>query len=115
VEIAGVEHSARKIESRGISRAGEAVHFRAARVSEAEHFGHLVEGLARGIVARPAEEFVFSEFPHIEKERVPAADDESDVRGDFRLAKKRGEQMAFDVVDCEKWAAGTEREPFGGR
>ncbi len=88
---------------------------RAAGVGQAEELAHLVEGLARGVVLRLAEQAVAAGGGDLDEHRVPAADDEADAGAHaFRGAKERREQVALQVVDGEPGFAEADGEALGG-
>lgn len=105
VQVWLVEKSARKGKTLRVAAARALFYVRSAGVGETEHFGDFVKGLARGIVERAAELKVGGGGIDPQQQGVTAGDDQRDVRRHLRQGDEGREQMAFEVVDGEKWFA----------
>ena len=115
IEIAGVDHAAREIEAGGVAIRSEAVDEDATGIAEAEEFGGFVEGLAGGVVEGASEELVIPEAFDIQKQSMPAANDERGMGRDGVASEERREQVALDVVHGEEGFGRAEGQAFGQR
>src|SRR5258708_27459370 len=80
--------------------------FRAAGITESEHFGDFVECFARGIVNGMADELIIRQASNDHQHRVSAANDERHiwlnvVLAVFFDAKKWREEMPFEMIDTQ--------------
>src|SRR6266850_990136 len=80
--------------------------FRAAGITESEHFGYFVECLARSIVNGVADELIILQATNDDQHRVSAANDERHIWLDAAVAvlfdaKKWREQMSFEMIDTQ--------------
>ena len=80
IQIARAHHRPREFHRVGIAVLGEPVERGAAREPQAHRARDLVEGLPRGVVERLPEKFVPVLGRHVDKHRVTARHDQSDVR-----------------------------------
>src|SRR6185369_3646695 len=109
-------HRSRKIEARRVATLRELLELRAARVSEVQERGSLVERFARRVVERLAEERVTSDRVHAHELRVATRDEERDERKFGRgIAEQRREQVALEMMDAHHRALEREAEPGGDR
>src|SRR6266540_3256062 len=102
-----------------ITAAGELFNFRTTRITEPEHLGYFIERLASGIIHRARNDLVITKRMHANQHGVPAAHNERNVRSDFVVmiyaTQKRGQQMAFEMVDREIRLAKTDGQSLGNR
>src|SRR5712671_5406614 len=70
----------RKLNGLWVPLSGQPFNDRSARITEPEQFGDLVEGFARRIVTRAADNFVFARARHKEKICVTTRDDQRQGR-----------------------------------
>lgn len=72
----------------------------AAGVAESQQAGDLIEGLARGIIDRAAQEVSLDRAPAVIQARVASRDNQADGGIDFpiRVGKLAGVEMAFEVI-----------------
>src|SRR5439155_20306074 len=97
--------------SLGVARAGQAIERRPARKPEAEHPRRLVESLARGVVARPADHLEAPVLRRADEVGVGAANHEAEERRlQVRAREHRGVDVTPKVVD-----AGHRFGPGGGQ
>ena len=97
-----MNHGARKLNGARSAFFGKRRHGGAARVGKPEKLRRLVEGFARGVVERFAEEFVVPEALHLQNLRVPARDEhgkEGEFGGGVRKARRK--EVPFEVVHAE--------------
>ena len=86
-----------------ISLVGDAVDGRAARVAQTEEPGHLVEGLAGGVVDGSAEEPVSTGFANLDQQGVAAGHQQHDQRpAQVGLLEQRGEEVGLEMVDPDQ-------------
>ena len=107
--VARVHHRTWEVNGTGVALCRKAADDRAARISQAQGLGNLVEGLAHGVVDRLAEHLIVSPGLHVHKHRVAAGDKGGHER---RLQVGRLEEvckeMAFEVVHGnDRQAAGS--------
>ena len=75
----------------------------AAGIAEAEQGGHLVEGLAGGVVEGLAEQAVLAPGRHVEQQGVPAAHQQRhERRREGRVFEGGREEVAFQVVHTDE-------------
>ena len=99
-----------------VAVAGQAVDHRPARVAEAEHPGHLVVGLAGGVVDRLAEPRKVPLLVHGEQAGVPAGDHEHDRRQrQGAVVEHVGVDVGDQVVDPQQGAVEGQRVGLGRR
>jgi hypothetical protein len=72
IKVAGVQHGARQVKSVHASTRGELREMRPTWIGQPHEFGGLVEGLARGIVDRLAQQCVLPHAIHPHQLGVPA-------------------------------------------
>ncbi len=93
---------------------GDPVDGRASRIAEAEVAGHLVEGLAGGVVDGAPHEAVATRLGHFDQERVAAGRQEHDQRpAEIGLLEEGGEEVGLEVVDPDQGHPPCQREGFG--
>ena len=101
-----------------VSFGREAVYVRTAGVGEAEHFGALVEGFARGIVDGLPDYLHVERGTHEHYLRVTARNQEAE-EGELRHfgsgvgLDKMGEDVAVEMVDVHGGNPERDGEPFG--
>lgn len=103
-EVAGValELGRSETDGAGVTEGGEAVNHRAARVAEAEEFGHLVVSLASSVVAGFAFEAVMALAEAFEDMGVATTGDEGQ-RGVLDINAQEGSaNVAFEVVNTDE-------------
>ncbi|MNS94906.1 hypothetical protein D3C72_1291380 [compost metagenome] len=102
IEIARMQHRPRQRESARRTELCQPRHFRAAGIAQAQQLGSLVEGLARGIVQRFAQQRVVADAAHFHQLRMPAGHQQRHEREGRRLARQqRRQQVAFQVVHAD--------------
>ena len=111
----------REAECLRIALLGQTVDHRAARVGQPHHLGALVEGLARGVVDRRADDLHFERGVHAHDLRVAAAHQETQerkVRMGQRAVPKVDEvreDVPLKVVDFDHRDVAGDRKPLGER
>ena len=95
---------------------GQPVEHRAARVAESEEAGHLVVGLADGVVDGLAEQLVAPRLGRAGEHAVPARDQQRGL-GERHLAvgQVHAGQVALQVVDAHHRDAPAQRQRLGRR
>ena len=92
----------------------DAVDGRAARVAEAEEAGHLVEGLAGGVVDRGAEHLVLAVALHVHEQRVAARHEQHHERQlEVGLLEQRRVEVGLEVVDGDERHVPGQRQRLG--
>ena len=108
-----------KVESVGIAFFCEPVDYRTSRVTEAQHLGALVEGLADGIVYGLTEYFEVQRRVHPDYLGVASLNQQAQIReGGFAdrlplLAYESGQDVSLKVVDHYHWHFQRQAESFG--
>ena len=114
IQVAAVDHRPRQPVAAGHARFGELRQRRAAGIAQAEELGGLVEGLARGVVLRLAEQRVAADAVDPHELGVAAGDQQRDERKGGRLGRQQGrQQVAFEVVDADRRDAQRRRQAVG--
>lgn len=90
-----------------VAQGGQSIDNRAARITEAKEFGHLVVGLAGGVIARLAFEAVLAFAEAFEEMGVAATGNEREGRVFDIDAEQSGADVAFEMVNTD------ERYTFG--
>src|SRR5258707_15095365 len=91
--------------------------FRAAGITESEHFGYFVEGFARGIVNGVADQLIIRQATHDDQHCVSTANDERHIWLNVVVAvffdtKKWREQMSFEMVNTQGPFAEADSQSF---
>ena len=99
-----MKERAGKAKARGFPAARGPLDFRAAGITKAQQAGDLVEGLARGVVGRPAQKFARQRAPADIEAGMAPGDDQADAGVDLAVGKSElaGVKVAFQVVDGDK-------------
>ena len=103
IAAGAIQQRARQIEASRAAPGGKTRQFRAARISEPEHVGRLVEGLARGVVERGPEQAIATERSGLGKQCV-AAGHQQHHEGEIGriVAHQRRQQMTFQMIDRQR-------------
>ncbi len=90
----------------GSPRLRLALHFRAARIGQAQHLGHLVEGLAHRVVDRRADALIVADAAHGDELRVAARHEQQQI-GERHVLGETGRQgVRLQVIDGDERLAG---------
>jgi len=76
-----------------------ALNSRAARKSEAKHFGHLVEGFAQRVIDRAAELPIIEMRPHPQELGMPSRNEKKKIGRMQALRQPDRQGMTFEVID----------------
>jgi hypothetical protein len=102
VEVAAVVHRPRQADDPRPAVLGQPRERRAARISQPQQLGGLVEGLAGRVVLRLAEQPVTADAGHLVELRVAAGDQQRDERkAGPRLGEQRRQQVSLKVMDAD--------------
>ena len=114
IQVVFVHHRAGQLEALRVALFGQLVDFRAAGVGQVKHLGHLVEGLAGGIIAGSAQQGVVSCTLNINDEAVAAAYHQAQVGNKpRRVGDEGGKHVPLQVVDRYKRLAGSQCQGLG--
>ena len=110
-----------EVEGLGVALPGQPVDYRAARVGKPHDLGALVEGFARGVVDRRADDLHVERGVHAHDLRMPAADEQAQEREvgvgqrTVREVDEVGEDVPLEVVDLDHRDVAGDGEALGER
>src|SRR5258705_7887675 len=96
-----VKARARETNSFGVAACCELIDGPAAGITKAHHLGHLVEGLARSVVASATQMNVVTDAVHAIEQCMPTGRKQSDVRKWNFMFEMDGQQMGFEMIDAD--------------
>ena len=102
IGVGAPEHRPRKREASGIAAGGGALDLRAARIGQPEHFCHLVEGLAHGVVDGGAEPHIVADADHGDDLGVAAGGEKQAIGKRQRAGQPRRQRVGLEMVDRDQ-------------
>ena len=107
-----VQARARETNGFGIAALRQLVDDPSARIAKPHHLGHLVEGLARRVVASTAQVNVVADAVHAIEQRMPAGREQRDIRKRNFMFEMDRQQMGFEMIDADVGNARAKRHAF---
>ncbi len=108
------DHGSREVEARRISFAREFLDRGPAGIPEPQQRRHLIEGLARGVIARLPQQPVAAPGGHVEQQGVASRNEQRhERRREIAIFDRRREEVPFHVVHADEVAIAGKCERLG--